>query len=132
MWTPVHVLCIWRAVLIRILLLIRYCRPFVSPKTLLADLDSSYNRLYSPVIELKHRTLQIETYHFVRYYWFGIWQYTWNLSKVHFPTWKTNKLKSIFDILLRSIYQILDILCHVSPIKRISASFLLRKMKTLS
>lgn len=36
--------------LIPILLLIRYCQPFASPKTLLADSDLLCNTLYSPVL----------------------------------------------------------------------------------
>lgn len=53
MWMLVHVLCKWRAALIRILLLIHYCRPFANPKMLLVGLDSLCNTLCSPVIDFE-------------------------------------------------------------------------------
>lgn len=53
MWMLVHVLCKWRAALIRILLLIHYCRPFANPKMLLVGLDLLCNTLCSPVIDFE-------------------------------------------------------------------------------
>lgn len=53
MWMLVHVLCKWRAALIRILLLIHYCRPFANPKMLLVGLDWLCNTLCSPVIDFE-------------------------------------------------------------------------------